>query len=63
MKTGVVKFYNMDKGYGFINDDEDGTEVFVHATGLIGSIKQDDKVEFDIKEGKKGPNAVNVKRL
>ena len=62
MKTGTVKFFNVSKGYGFIKDDESGQEVFVHATGLVDQIRQDDKVSFDITEGKKGVNAVNVKK-
>ncbi len=62
MKTGLVKFYNSSKGYGFITDDETGKEIFVHASGLLTqSIKQDDKVSFDVTDGKKGPNAINVK--
>jgi len=62
MSTGTVKFYNEAKGFGFIVDDESQSEVFVHATGLIDQIAQNDKVTYDIKEGNKGPNAVNVKR-
>jgi CspA family cold shock protein len=62
MNTGKVKFYNVTKGFGFITNDEDGKEIFVHATGLNGTqIKQDDRVSFDTKEGQKGPNAINVK--
>ena len=63
MKTGVVKFFNTQKGFGFIKDDESGEEVFVHATGLLDEIRQDDKVEYDVTEGKKGLNAVKVTRL
>ena len=62
MSTGTVKFYNEAKGFGFIVDDESQSEVFVHATGLVDQIAQNDKVTYDIKEGNKGPNAVNVKR-
>ena len=62
MKTGTVKFFNVSKGYGFIKEDESGQEVFVHATGLVDQIRQDDKVNFEITEGKKGLNAVNVKK-
>ena len=61
MNTGTVKFFNESKGYGFIKDDETGTEYFVHVSGLIDEITQDDKVEFELKEGRKGLNAVNVK--
>ncbi|UZD24478.1 cold shock domain-containing protein [Algoriphagus halophytocola] len=62
MFTGTVKFYNEAKGFGFIVDDESQSEVFVHATGLVDQITQNDKVTYDIKDGKKGPNAINVKR-
>ncbi|MDI1321964.1 MAG: cold shock domain-containing protein [Algoriphagus sp.] len=62
MFTGTVKFYNEAKGFGFIVDDDTQSEIFVHATGLIDKVAQNDKVSYDIKDGKKGPNAVNVKR-
>ena len=61
MKTGTVKFFNTEKGFGFIKDDETQEDVFVHKTGLIDMIQENDKVEFDIKDGRKGPNAVDVK--
>lgn len=60
MKTGTVKFYNEAKGFGFITD-EGGKDIFVHATGLIDEIRENDSVTYDVTEGKKGPNAVNVK--
>lgn len=64
MQTGVVKFYNESKGFGFIVDDATGQDIFVHVTGLEGVvIRQDDKVSFEVKQGKKGLNAVNVKKL
>ncbi len=62
MKTGTVKFFNETKGFGFIIDDDSNTEYFVHVTGLIDDIQEGDKVEFELKEGKKGLNAVNVKQ-
>ena len=62
MFNGTVKFYNEAKGFGFIVDDETQNEVFLHATGLVDKVAQNDKVTFDIKEGKKGPNATNVKK-
>lgn len=62
MFTGTVKFYNEAKGFGFIVDDESQSEVFVHATGLVDQVNQNDKVTYDLKDGKKGPNAVNVKK-
>lgn len=61
MKTGVVKFFNESKGYGFITEDSSEQDYFVHISGLIDEIKEGDKVEFELKEGKKGLNAVNVK--
>ena len=60
MKNGVVKFYNEAKGFGFIKS-ENGEEIFVHATGLQEEIREDDNVVFDVQEGKRGLNAVNVK--
>lgn len=58
--TGIVKFFNHTKGYGFIKA-EDGQEYFTHITGLKSmDIQQDDRVEFNVVEGKKGPNAVDV---
>lgn len=61
MKTGVVKFFNETKGYGFIKVDETGEEVFVHISGLKDEITKDNKVTFEIEKGKKGLNAVNVR--
>ena len=61
MNKGKVKFFNVTKGFGFIKDNESDEEYFVHSTGLIDRIKQDDEVEFSLKEGKKGMNAIDVK--
>lgn len=61
MKNGKVKFYNESKGFGFIKDNESDKEYFVHRTGLVDRIKEDDEVTFELQEGKKGLNAVNVK--
>ena len=58
---GTVKFFNNAKGFGFIASD-DGQELFVHVTGIVDQIRDGDKVTFDIAEGKKGLNAVNVKK-
>ena len=63
MKEGTVKFFNNSKGYGFIKDSESNEEYFVHATGLIDEIGEDDEVSFELKENKKGLNAVNVKLI
>lgn len=62
MNTGTVKFFNASKGYGFIKDNDNGQEVFVHVTGLVDQITQDDQVTYDVEEGRKGPSAVNVKK-
>ena len=59
MKTGTVKFYNEAKGFGFITD-ENGTDIFVHATGLNEDIRENDEVTYDTENGKNGLNAVNV---
>ncbi len=61
MKTGKVKFFNDTKGFGFVVDDETGKEYFVHVSGLIDEIREEDSVTYDLQEGKKGLNAVDVK--
>ncbi len=63
MKEGKVKFFNESKGYGFIKDTESDNEYFVHVSGLIDEIREDDEVTFELREGKKGMNAVNVKLI
>ena len=60
---GTVKFFNGTKGFGFIKDNTSTKEYFVHVTGCIDKINEDDKVEFDLKEGPKGLNAINVKLI
>jgi len=60
MKNGTVKFFNADKGFGFIKE-EGGQDIFVHVSGLKDDIKENDNVVFEVQEGKKGLNAVNVK--
>mgnify|MGYP003905944203 CR=1 FL=1 len=60
MKKGTVKFFNEAKGFGFIKS-EDGQELFVHVSGLKDQVQENDNVVFDITEGKKGLNAVNVR--
>lgn len=62
MKTGTVKFFNVSKGFGFIKENDTNQEIFVHASGLVDQIKDGDTVTYDVSEGKKGMNAVNVKR-
>ena len=61
MNTGTVKFFNNSKGFGFIKDDATDKEYFVHVSGLKDQVKENDKVTFDLTEGRKGLNAVNVK--
>ena len=61
MKTGKVKFFNETKGFGFIIDNETEEEYFVHVSGLIDKVKENDEVSFELTEGRKGLNAVNVK--
>jgi CspA family cold shock protein len=60
MKTGVVKFYNESKGFGFITEEGTGQDIFVHASGLKEQIRENDSVQFEIVDGKKGKNAVEV---
>jgi len=60
MQTGTVKFFNAEKGFGFIKPDDGGEDIFVHSSGLIDIIKENDKVKFTVERGKKGLNAVNV---
>ncbi len=61
MKKGTVKFFDQTKGFGFIKDNESSTEVFVHSSGLVDQIRDNDEVTFEVEDGRKGPNAVNVK--
>lgn len=61
MENGVCKFFNTEKGFGFIKSSKSNEEFFVHVTGLKEEIRKDDEVVFEIQEGKKGPNAVNVR--
>ena len=61
MQEGKVKFFNTEKGFGFIKSNETGEDIFVHVTGLIDEIKEDDIVQYNTEQGKKGIVAVNVK--
>ena len=63
MSLGTVKFFNVSKGYGFIKDNESGKEIFVHVSGLIDKIDKEDQVEYEEEDGKKGLNAINVKKV
>ncbi|WP_342647995.1 cold shock domain-containing protein [Mucilaginibacter sp. CSA2-8R] len=60
-KEGTVKFFNTEKGFGFITESGSNNDVFVHSTGLIDQVRENDKVSFDVEQGRKGLNAVNVK--
>ena len=61
MSEGTVKFFNETKGFGFIVPSNGDSEVFVHSSGLIDRIRENDSVEYEVENGKKGLNAVNVK--
>jgi CspA family cold shock protein len=61
MKNGTVKFFNETKGFGFIKDESSGQDIFVHSSGLTETIRENDNVVFEVEQGKKGLNAVNVK--
>lgn len=63
METGTVKFFNSEKGFGFITPDDGGKDLFVHISGIsAGELQDGDKVEYEIGEGRKGPCAINVNR-
>jgi CspA family cold shock protein len=62
MKNGTVKFFNESKGFGFIKEEGSEKEFFVHVTGLVHEVRENDRVTFDLQEGRKGLNAVNVKK-
>ncbi|MBE0662709.1 MAG: cold shock domain-containing protein [Bacteroidales bacterium] len=61
MNKGIVKFFNDSKGFGFIKDESNDKEYFVHVSGLVDDVRENDEVTFTLQEGKKGLNAVNVK--
>ncbi|WP_295652713.1 cold shock domain-containing protein [uncultured Mucilaginibacter sp.] len=61
MQQGTVKFFNETKGFGFIVPTNGDSEIFVHSTGLMDQIRENDSVEYEVENGKKGLNAVNVK--
>ena len=59
--TGTVKWFNETKGFGFVKETSSGQEYFVHVSGLVDQIRENDNITFELKEGKKGLNAVNVR--
>jgi CspA family cold shock protein len=63
---GTVKWFSQDKGYGFIKPDDGGEDVFVHHTGIAGegfrTLNEGDKVAYEVTEGRKGPQAINVSK-
>jgi len=64
MSTGVVKFFNDAKGFGFITPDEGGSDLFVHTSAVESdTLRENDKVEFEVGESQKGPCAVQVKKI
>ena len=63
MKEGTVKFFNATKGFGFIKPSDSSEDIFVHESGLIDEIQENDKVKFDVERGKKGLNAVRVELI
>lgn len=63
MQEGTVKFFNTTKGFGFITSTETGKDIFVHNSGLIDNISENDKVRFDTEQGNKGLNAFNVELI
>lgn len=63
MQEGTVKFFNESKGFGFISSANGGEDIFVHVSGLVDRVSENDRVSFDLEKGKKGLMAVNVKRI
>lgn len=63
MQKGTVKFFNESKGFGFIKPDDNSEDVFVHSSGLIDEVRKDDKVSFKTAHGKRGINAIDVKKI
>ncbi|MFW5760906.1 MAG: cold-shock protein [Cyclobacteriaceae bacterium] len=60
MKKGTVKFFNNAKGFGFIKPSDSSSDIFVHESGLIDDIRENDEVKYEVEQGRKGLNAVNV---
>ena len=62
MATGKVKFFNDQKGLGFIVPDDGGKDLFVHKSGTSSYLKEDDLVTYDVEDTQKGPSAINVEK-
>lgn len=62
-KEGKVKFFNNTRGFGFIEVNGSEEDIFVHASNLVDKIRENDRVQFDVEQGEKGPNAINVRVL
>jgi CspA family cold shock protein len=63
MEKGTVKFFNEAKGFGFIKPANSGNDIFVHASGLIDQISENDEVQYEVEEGRKGLSAVKVQKI
>ena len=63
MQEGVVKFFNEAKGFGFIIPNSGESEIFVHVSGLVDQVRENDHVSYEVQQGRKGLNAVNVKLI
>ena len=63
MRKGKIKFFNDQKGFGFVVDNESSEEFFCHVSGLKEKVTENDEVEFELIEGRKGMNAVNIKKI
>ncbi len=61
MKQGTIKFFNESKGFGFVIEEGTNVEYFVHVSGLEDQVREGDNVTFEVVDGRKGPNAVNVR--
>ena len=63
MTEGTVKFFNNTKGFGFIAPEDGSKDIFVHVSGLEDDIQEGDRVSYEVEDTKKGPAAINVKKI